>query len=57
MTNIDIRNTAKNAAIGARILSLVSTGISLPAAYDAVMGAGSYAMLADTLYEKLKVGK
>lgn len=42
------------AKISARILVLVQSGKALPEAFDAVLGAGSYAKLASDLYDGLK---
>jgi len=39
--------------ISARILILVQSGMTLPAAFDAVLGAGSYAKLAGDLHDAL----
>lgn len=45
---------AKNASISARIMALVSGGMDLAAAYDAVLGAGAYARLAGELCAALR---
>jgi len=42
--------------ISARILVLVQSGMPLPAAFDAVLGAGAYARLASDLHDKLVGG-
>lgn len=39
--------------ISARILALVQSGMTLPLAFDAVLGAGAYAKLADDLHDAL----
>jgi hypothetical protein len=46
--------TAKNAAISARILAKIAAGEPLAAAFDAVLGAGQYAKLVDDLYHELR---
>lgn len=43
-----------SAKISARILVLVQTGMTLPQAFDAVLGAGAYAKLAGDLYDALR---
>lgn len=43
-----------NATISARILVLMSTGMTLNAAIDAVLGAGSYEKLAGEIYNALR---
>lgn len=42
------------ATISARILALVAAGQSIDAAVDAVLGAGTFARLADDLYTALR---
>jgi len=44
----------KNTVISARILSLVASGLTLQAAYDAVMGEGAYAKMAGEIYDALR---
>ena len=44
----------KNEAITAVIKALVDTGIPLPAAYDAVLGQGSYQELAGEVWAALQ---
>jgi hypothetical protein len=44
----------KNEAITAVIKALVDTGIPLPAAYDAVLGQGSYQELAGEVWADLQ---
>lgn len=46
----------KDAKISARILAKVAEGSTLQAAFDAVLGAGAYARLADDLHEALTKG-
>lgn len=41
--------------ISARILILLQSGMSLPAAFDAVLGAGAYVKLAGELHDALTV--
>ena len=41
----------KNAEISRRILEKVAQGMALAAAFDAVLGAGSYAALASDLHD------
>lgn len=43
-----------NEKISLRILALVESGMDLPAAFDAVLGAGSYTRLAAELYDRLR---
>lgn len=43
-----------NKKISAKILSLISTGMSLSEAFDAVLGAGAYLKLAGEVYEGLR---
>jgi len=40
--------------ISARILAAMTTGMSLQAAYDHVLGAGAFAKMAGELYDQLK---
>lgn len=40
---------SKDQIISARILTLIATGMTLPEAFDAVLGAGSYMALASLL--------
>lgn len=42
------------AKISARILVLVQSGMTLPQAFDAVLGAGAYAKFAGELYDALR---
>ena len=44
----------KNAAISAKILAHMNNGMTLPEAFDAVLGAGSYAKLASEVYHELR---
>ena len=44
----------KNQAISMVVLTLVETGIALPKALDAVLGAGTYRMISDTTWELLQ---
>lgn len=44
----------KNAAISAKILSNVANGMTLQAAFDAVIGEGAYMKLAGDLYDAIK---
>lgn len=43
-----------NAKISLAILTLVQSGMSLPQAFDAVLGEGAYASLASDLYDTLR---
>lgn len=43
-----------NAAISYRILTAIENGMSIEAAFDFVLGAGSYAKLASDLYDSLR---
>lgn len=45
--------TNMNAKISARILVLVQTGMTLPAAFDTVLGNGAYTKMAYDLHAKL----
>jgi hypothetical protein len=47
-------NAAKNAEISRRILAKVSEGMTLPAAIDAVLGAGRYDAIVSDTYDKLR---
>lgn len=47
-------NAAKNAEISRRILAKVADGMTLPEAFDAVIGAGAYAALAGDVYDTLR---
>lgn len=49
-TNADL----KQAAIGLLILQSVAAGMTLPAAMDAVLGAGTHAKLAGDLHSALR---
>jgi hypothetical protein len=40
--------------ISLRIITLQQAGMTLPAAFDAVLGAGSYDKLASDLYDELR---
>ena len=40
--------------ISLRITTLLQTGMTLPAAFDAVLGAGSYDKMVSDLYEELR---
>ncbi len=44
----------KNAAISAKILANMNNGMTLPEAFDAVMGAGAYMNLAGEVYSELR---
>lgn len=44
----------KTGEISARILTLVATGETLQAAFDAILGAGTWAAMIDELYEALR---
>lgn len=46
--------TTKNAAISIAIAQHVAAGKALPEAMDAVLGAGTYASLAGSLYDALR---
>ena len=46
--------TAKNAAISAQILKLVSAGVPLRDAIDAVLGAGTFDRVAGDAYDALR---
>lgn len=43
----------KNAAISAKIIANVQAGMTLPEAFDAVLGEGAYLKLAGDLYDQL----
>lgn len=43
----------KNAAISAKILANVQAGMTLPQAFDAVLGEGAYMKLAGEVYDEL----
>ena len=43
-----------NATISARILALVDAGLPLREAFDAILGAGVYALMAGEVYETLR---
>lgn len=43
-----------NAIISLRILALRAEGLSLPEAFDAVLGAGAFEKMAGELYDALK---
>jgi hypothetical protein len=48
-------NTAtKNEAIGAAILAAMARGLTLPQAFDAVLGAGAYVAMAGELHDALR---
>jgi hypothetical protein len=40
--------------ISVRILALVAAGLSLPEAFDSVLGAGAYAQMAGDIYEAMR---
>lgn len=44
----------KTAVISARILAHVAAGLTLPEAMDEVLGAGTFAEIAGTVYETLR---
>jgi hypothetical protein len=44
----------KNDAIGAAILAAMAQGLTLPQAFDAVLGEGAYLALAGELYDALR---
>ena len=44
----------KNQIISARILVLVAGGMTVAAAVDAVLGAGTFAAMASDVYETLR---
>lgn len=43
-----------NAKISAAILANVAAGMTLPQAFDAVLGEGAYAKMAGELYDALR---
>lgn len=45
---------SKNEAIGAAILAAMAQGLTLPQAFDAVLGAGAYLELAGELHDALR---
>ena len=47
--------TTKTAAISGAILADMAQGLTLPQAFDAVLGEGSYLALAGELYDALTV--
>jgi len=44
----------KNAAISAKILEKLSSGMTLPQAIDAVLGEGTHAKLASEVYDAMR---
>ena len=49
------KNTnGKAGEISARILTLVATGLDIRAAFDAILGAGTWDAMIDDLYEALR---
>lgn len=46
--------TIKNAQISAAIVANMAKGMNLPAAYDAVFGAGAYVKMAGEMYDALR---
>lgn len=44
----------KNAAISAKILAHMNNGMTLPEAFDAVLGAGAYMKPAGEVYDQLR---
>ena len=46
-------NSKLTAAISARILAALNTGMTLPQAFDSVLGAGAYAKLAGEVFDTL----
>lgn len=44
-----------NTKISGRILFLIKTGMTLPEAFDAVLGKDAYAKMAGEVYEALRV--
>lgn len=44
----------KNAAISAKIMEKMHAGMTLPQAFDAVLGEGAYLKLAGEVYDQLK---
>ena len=48
------RDMNMNTKISARILILVQSGMTLPQAFDAVLGAGAYAKMAGEIYDALR---
>jgi len=48
------RDMNMNTKISARILILVQSGMTLPQAFDAVLGAGAYAKMAGEVYDALR---
>jgi len=47
-------SAAKTTEISRRILAKVAEGMSLPEAFDAVLGAGRYEALASDVYDTLR---
>lgn len=47
-------NAAKQAEISRRILEKVAQGMTLPEAFDAVLGAGRYEAMAGEVYDALR---
>lgn len=46
--------TINNAKISARIIAKIGEGLSLPEAFDAIMGTGAYKAFAGDLYDSLQ---
>ena len=46
-----------NAKISAAILANIAKGMDLPAAYDAVFGAGAYIKMAGQMYDALRAAQ
>ena len=44
----------KNAAISAKIIAHMNAGMTLPQAFDAVLGEGAYMKLAGEVYDELR---
>ena len=44
----------KNAAISAKIIANMNAGMTLPQAFDAVIGEGAYMKLAGEVYNELR---
>lgn len=53
-TNDTAERARKNALIEGRILSLLTSGVPMPEAFDAVLGAGRWEQFAGDLYDALR---
>lgn len=49
-----LNTTDKNLVISVAIKSLIEQGLTISAAYDAVLGAGAYGKMGNQVYDELK---